>query len=116
MLWVRAPAAGRDDTLRLKRQKCGGRVCELTQQLRDQRRPFGLRQVDAQEVDGNPGQGDGDADQRVDGVAVEGDRHQEHGTQTEETRVQQGQLWRDTPGRGSTWTDSRLRSLFVHFI
>lgn len=82
---------------------------ELTQKLRDQRRPFGLRQVDAQEVDGNPGQGDADADQRVDGVAVEGDRHQENGAQTEEHRVQQGQLWRDNVDRFKT------SFLFVHF-
>lgn len=64
----------------------------LTQQLGDQWWPLGLRQVDAQEVDRNPWQGDGDANQRIDGVAVKRDHHQENGAQAEHHRVQQRQL------------------------
>lgn len=55
--------------------------------------------MDTQEVDGNPREGDGNANQGVDSVAVEGDRHQEDGAQAEHHRVQQSQLWREKPGR-----------------
>lgn len=59
----------------------------LTQQLSDDRWSFGLWQVDTQEVDWNTRQGNGNADQGVDGVAVERNCHQENGTEAEHHRV-----------------------------
>lgn len=52
--------------------------------------------MDAQEVDGNSRQGDGDADQGIDGVAVQRDHHQENGAQAEHHGVQQRELWGGT--------------------
>lgn len=65
---------------------------QLTQQLGDDRRALGLGQVNAQEVDGQPRQSDGDADQGVERVAVERHGHQENGAHAEHQRVQQAQL------------------------
>lgn len=41
----------------------------------------------AQEVNRHPWEGDADADQRVDGVAVQGHDHQEDGQDTEDNGV-----------------------------
>lgn len=61
---------------------------QLTQQFGDQRRSLGLWEIYAHEVDGNPRQGNANANQRVDGVAVEWDHHQEEGTQAEDHWVE----------------------------
>lgn len=73
----------------------------LTQQLDDNGRSLGLWQVDAQEVDGNTGQGDRNSDQGVERVAVERNRHEEDGTQAEQHRVEQCELQRGPTRR--TW-------------
>lgn len=54
--------------------------------------PFVGWSVAAQEVDGHSGQGDGDADQRVDGVTVERHDHQEDGQQAENDGVEEAEL------------------------
>lgn len=74
----------------------------LTQQLGEQRGPSGLRQVDSQEVDGDPRQGDGYANQRVDGVAVQRHGHQEDAAQAEHHREGQRELWRRRPPGGAS--------------
>lgn len=76
----------------LKVKKVPMRQGGLTQQLRNDGWPFGLWEVNAQEVDGNARQRDGNAYQRVYGVAVERNRHQENGTHAEHQRVHQRQL------------------------
>jgi len=54
--------------------------------------PGAGRQVDAQVVDGHAGQRHADAHQGVDGVAVEGQHHQEDGAQAVDHREEQGEL------------------------
>lgn len=74
----------------------------LTQQLGEQRGASGLWQVDPQEVDGDPRQGDGYANQRVDGVAVQRHGHQEDAAQAEHHREGQRELWRRRPPGGAS--------------
>lgn len=50
------------------------------------------RRVAAEEVNRHSGQGDADADQGVDGVAVKRHDHQEDGQKTEDDRVEQTEL------------------------
>lgn len=72
-----------------KKKKKHQRTCaQLTQQFGDQRWSLGLWEIHAHEVDGNPRQGNGNANHRVDGVAVERDHHQEEGTQAEDHWVE----------------------------
>lgn len=61
----------------------------------------------AHEVDGNARQGNGNADQRVDGVGVERDHHQEEGTQAEDHWVEQCQL-------GTTEHTNKIRTVPLH--
>lgn len=74
----------------------------LTQHPGDDGRPLGLRQVDAQEVDGDPWQRDGDANEGVDRVAVERHRHQEDGAAAEHHREEERQLGGDSQETPST--------------
>lgn len=67
-------------------------VC-LTDEAAQPQRPLGGRSVAAEEVDRNSWQGDADADQGVDGVAVEGHHHQEDGEEAENDGVDQAELW-----------------------
>lgn len=57
--------------------------------------------MDPQEVDGDPRQCDADADQGVDGVAVQRHGHQEDAAQAEDHGVGQRQLWRGRPPGGA---------------
>lgn len=64
----------------------------LTNEVPYPQRPFGRRRVAAQEVHGNAGESDADADQRVDGVTVERHDHQEDGQEAEQDGVHEAEL------------------------
>lgn len=64
----------------------------LTNEFPYPQRPFGRRRVAAQEVHGNAGESDADADQRVDGVTVERHDHQEDGQEAEQDGVHEAEL------------------------
>lgn len=64
----------------------------LTNEVPYPQRPLGRRRVAAQEVHGNAGQSDADADQRVDGVTVERHDHQEDAQEAEHDGVHEAEL------------------------
>jgi len=68
----------------------------LTDEAAQPQRPLAGRSVAAEEVNGHSWKGDADADQGVDGVAVERHHHQEDGKEAENDGEEQTELWKET--------------------
>lgn len=72
----------------------------LTNEAPEPQWPLVGRSIAAEEVDGNPWQGNPNADQGVDGVAVERHHHQEDGEDAENDGVEETELQEDEERRG----------------
>lgn len=69
---------------------------KLTKDIPNKGWPPGLWQINTQEVDGDPGKGDPNANERIDGVTVEWHNHQKQGAYAEYDGKNQAQLkWRE---------------------
>lgn len=65
---------------------------QLTQDIPDKVWPPGFWQVNAQEVDGDSGEGNPNANEGIDGVTKEGHNHQKQGAYAEHDGEKQAQL------------------------
>lgn len=69
---------------------------KLTKDIPNKGWPAGLWQINTQEVDGDPGKGDPNANEGIDGVTEEGHNHQKQGAYAEHDGKNQAQLkWRE---------------------
>lgn len=81
--------------MKAARESCNS----LTNYVPYPQRPLVGRSVAAEEVNRHSWQGDADANQRVDGVAVERHHHQEDGEETEDDGIEETQLRNKDRGR-----------------
>lgn len=69
---------------------------KLTKDIPNKGWPPGLWQINTQEIDGDPGKGDPNANEGIDGVTIEGHNHQKQGAYAEHDGKNQAQLkWRE---------------------